>query len=134
MFNIVKSRYIHFYCANLGFILTKKPVTCCIPECFGLMHFPAPHPSSLTLLSLHPLALQQTDVEPLLCVLVSDVLSGSQHLQRVPRRLDVTRWAHRSLVLHHLRGQPGERSEVKGHGQERKNVESHRDDLVRVVT
>lgn len=90
---------------------TEELVTCCVPECFGLMHFPAPHPSSLTLLSLHPSALQQADVEPLLRVLVPDVLPGSQHLQRVPRCLDVTRWAHCSLVLHHLRGQPGEKSE-----------------------
>lgn len=78
--------------------------------------------SSLTLLSLHPLALQQADVEPLLCVLVSDVQPGSQRLQRVPRRLHVTRRAHRSLVLHHLRGQPEERSEVKGRGQQGRSL------------
>ena len=100
-------------------MLTKGPVTWWVPECFGFMHFPALLQSSLTLLSLHPLALQQADVESLLCVFVPDVLPGSQHLKRVPWGLDVTRWAHRPLVLNHLRGQPKERSEVKD--QQRKS-------------
>ena len=100
-------------------MLTKGPVTWWVPECFGFMHFPALLQSSLTLLSLHPLALQQADVESLLCVFVPDVLPGSQHLKRVPWGLDVTRWAHGPLVLNHLRGQPKERSEVKD--QQRKS-------------
>lgn len=97
-----------------------------IPECFCLTHSPAPHASSLTLLCLHPLALQQADVESLLCVLMSDVLSGSQHLQRVPGCLDVTSRAYRSLVLHHLRRQPERKPEVKGYS-------SHNHNFLRVV-
>lgn len=62
---------------------------------------------TLTLLGLHPLALQLRHVQPLLRVLVSDVLSGRQHLQRVPGRPDVPGGTHRPLVLHHGRRQPG---------------------------
>lgn len=57
---------------------------------------------SLTLLSLHPFALQQADVKPLLCVLMPDILPGSQHLQRVPGSFNVAHRAHRSFMLHHL--------------------------------
>lgn len=60
----------------------------------------------LTLLRLHPFALQQADVEPLLCVLVSDVFPGSQRLKRVPGWPHVTRRTHRPLVLLHCWSQP----------------------------
>lgn len=39
---------------------------------------------TLALLRFHPLSLQLGYIQPLLCVLVSDVFSGRQHLQRVP--------------------------------------------------
>lgn len=56
---------------------------------------------SLTLLLFDSLALQHADIEPLLCVFVSDILSRGQHLQGVPGRLHVPGWTHRPLVLHH---------------------------------
>lgn len=62
----------------------------------------------LTPLSLHPLALQLADVQPLLRVLVPDVLSGSQWFQGVPGRLDVPSRANCSLVLHHFWGESKE--------------------------
>lgn len=64
-------------------------------------------PLRLTLLSFHPLGLQHANVEPLLRVLVTDVLACCQDLQRVPRCLNVTDWSHSPLVLYHGRGQPG---------------------------
>lgn len=63
---------------------------------------------TLGLLRLHPLALQLCHVQSLLCVLVSDVLSRCQHLQRVSGGLDVPGRTDGPLVLHHGRSQPGQ--------------------------
>lgn len=67
---------------------------------------------TLFLLSLYPLALQLPHIQPLLGVLVSDVFSGRQHLQRVPGWLDIPRGADRALVLHHGWSQPGRSTSV----------------------
>lgn len=57
---------------------------------------------TLTPLSIHSLALQLADVQPLLGVLMSDVLSGSQRFQGVPGGQVVPGRSNCSLVLYHF--------------------------------